>query len=325
MPPRNPPRRLPGDVRASARAASETRKNDPGAFEGREPTLGEGQVISRRREVDLTRGPLASRDFRAVDGVGERRRPEVLIGQGQQVEGDERRRVVSASSFTRDAAGWIRWRRASKSSPSSPTITISPSITRARAAPDEGVDRFGKVPGEWPLVPASVRPSPTLRKAIQRNPSPLGLEDEAVLVGEPPVQFRRASVRPGASPGAWRPPGTPGLVPLPWRWAPSSPRVLSRPCSIWRTWRPWTSWPFGAVGQVQSSSSNLEKRSPRRSTRASTASGRKRSSSAAPSAPSAHRATSSQVKGVETVGSGAGRGASRGRSSSWPRGSGSSR
>ncbi len=34
-----------------------------------------------------------------------------------------------ASAFTREAAGWIRWERASKASPSGPATTISPSTT----------------------------------------------------------------------------------------------------------------------------------------------------------------------------------------------------
>jgi len=38
--------------------------------------------------------------------------------------------ACAESSFTRDAAGWMRKSRVSKSSPPTPTITISPSITQ---------------------------------------------------------------------------------------------------------------------------------------------------------------------------------------------------
>ena len=83
--------------------------------------------------------------------------------------------MVSASILIRDAAGWMRWSRASKSRPLSPAMTISPSSTQrsgmlARSA--GGSSGKYRVSGFSLRLPSSTS-SPS-RKTMQRNPSHFG-------------------------------------------------------------------------------------------------------------------------------------------------------
>jgi hypothetical protein len=55
---------------------------------------------------------------------------QILVVNGQADSSDENRGICSGSSFTREAAGWMRSSSASKSRPFSPAKTISPSATQ---------------------------------------------------------------------------------------------------------------------------------------------------------------------------------------------------
>ena len=83
--------------------------------------------------------------------------------------------MVAANISTREAAGWIRWSRASKSRPFLPAMTISPSTTARAGNPwRSGSMSSGKyrVRGRSLRLPSSTS-SPS-RNTMHRNPSHLG-------------------------------------------------------------------------------------------------------------------------------------------------------
>ena len=91
----------------------------------------------------------------------------------------------SASSLTRDAAGWRRSCSASKSSPPSRAITISPSSTqRGGSAAASGVDQLGEVALERLLVAALDVDLVAVAKDERAKAVPLRLEQPAVAVGQ---------------------------------------------------------------------------------------------------------------------------------------------
>ena len=107
-------------------------RDDPvetGALEPVEPVGGEVPLPRRGREVDRRLDPRERRlQPRPPLVLGTSRRsssPRASRSQPTKLAG-----VSSASIFTRDAAGWIRSRSASKSSSPSRAITTSPSTTQ---------------------------------------------------------------------------------------------------------------------------------------------------------------------------------------------------
>ena len=134
-----------GDRRRRAPRPRSARTSSAAVAGRRSPASG-GRAASRRRSAASSRGPP----------LGERLRPQVVVALGEQVEGDERDGVSSASIFTRDSAGWMRSESRSKSSPSSVAMTISPSSThRSGSAASSGSTQLGEVAGQRLLVAAA--------------------------------------------------------------------------------------------------------------------------------------------------------------------------
>ena len=100
--------------------------------------------------------------------------------------------VSAARRRTRDSAGWMRWRRASKSSPrpSRSATTISPSTTqRAGQRLPQRVEELGEVAGERALVAAGQLDVVAVAEHDAAEAVPLRLEQPAVAVGDGPGQL----------------------------------------------------------------------------------------------------------------------------------------
>src|SRR5947208_5247211 len=107
--------------------------------------------------------------------------------------------ACAESSFTRDAAGWMRKSRVSKSSPPTPTITISPSITQR----SDGMAASGAMSsGKYRFIGFSSRLcrriSSASRNTSVRKPSHLGSNCQP----SPPGKASAALDSMGASGGA---------------------------------------------------------------------------------------------------------------------------
>ena len=100
------------------------------------------RVAGERCTGDAAPASTCSSRSRRTASAASRRSssPNASRSQATNEAGD-----CAASSFTRDAAGWIRSSSASKSSPSAPTMTISPSTTqRSDSAAASGATSSGK-------------------------------------------------------------------------------------------------------------------------------------------------------------------------------------
>src|SRR5438132_6469486 len=150
----------------------------------------------------------SSRSRRCASGASRRSSsPSASRSQATNDAGD-----CEARSFTREAAGWMRSRSASKSSPAAPTITTSPSTTqrsgseRASGASSSGKYRF--IGFSSRLCSRISSPS---RNTSVRNPSHLGSNSQPSPPGSPSAALdsigwsggsngRRTSVSGFASP-----------------------------------------------------------------------------------------------------------------------------
>ena len=118
---------------------------EPCALEPMEPVLGEGSVRRGRREMDRRRRG-AQRRFQAASGA----RPGASrAGPRRRARAGPTRRTTRATprpaSSTREAAGWMRRRRASNCSSPSFEITTSPSrMQRSGSAARSGSASSGK-------------------------------------------------------------------------------------------------------------------------------------------------------------------------------------
>ena len=149
---------------------------------------------SRGRASPASGGPAASRWPSASPAARAARPGDVRGGPRRRARAGPRRRTTpatrSASIFTRDAAGWIRSRSASKSSAPSRAITTSPSSDAALG--QRGAQRVGEL-GEVAVERLEV--AATACRSRRRRGRPAR--------GSRPTSARRASHRPrgGASDG----------------------------------------------------------------------------------------------------------------------------
>jgi hypothetical protein len=179
-------RALVGGVRAVERLGDHA--VEAGALEDGEP-LRAGRVARDRREVDGRPGvgeqllePLPALRLRDVH--------QRLAVDREQVERDEGRGRVSASIRTRLSAGWMRCSSASKSSPTSPAMTISPSTTHRGGSCGAPPRRPREVARQRPLVAAAELDLVAV------------LEDDAAEAV--PLRLVQVGARPGRRRPPWR-------------------------------------------------------------------------------------------------------------------------